>query len=199
MKFTSIVAIIGCASAFAEGDTTPVWGLRSITDHREEAQTQIHFANTATDRANARPPLRSHVQLESDSSSDSSDSDEEEDLVQVQGDSRADWKGKLARFMGDEDDKFMRSVIENYASEGVDADTKEPTGVWTLNENQSKALATEVLGTHKGIKGAALAAYFKSYWSKAWGHYDVNRTGAIPIMYAPQLMRFLMSDQYVQL
>ena len=68
MKFTSIVAMIGAASAinFAEGDTTPVWGLRSITDHREEAQTQISFGNGATDAANARPPLRSHAQLRGD-------------------------------------------------------------------------------------------------------------------------------------
>ena len=93
----------------------------------------------------------------------------------------------------------MRSVIDNYAVEGIDEDTKKPTGVWTLTENASKALAQEVLATHKGLKGAAAADYLKSYWAKAWGHFDVNRTGAIPPLYAPQLMRFLLSDQYVQL
>ena len=66
MKIIAIAAILGLAQSvrFAEGDTTPVWGLRSINDHRVEAQTQIAFGNGATDRANARPPLRSHVQVE---------------------------------------------------------------------------------------------------------------------------------------
>ena len=187
MKFTGIVAMIGAASAFAEGDTTPVWGLRSITDHREEAQTQIAFGNTATESANARPPLRSHVMM---ADSDSSDSESDEDLVQTEA--------PPARFTGDSDDLFMRSVINNYSSEGKN-DDGSGNGVFTLNEGQAKALATEVLGTHKGISGAALTAYFGSYWGKAWGHFDVNRTGGIPALYAPQLMRFLMSDQYVQL
>ena len=82
MKFTSIVAMIGAASAinFAEGDTTPVWGLRSITDHREEAQTQIAFGNGATDAANARPPLRSHLMM---GESDSSDDEEQGELIQL--------------------------------------------------------------------------------------------------------------------
>ena len=188
MKFTGLVAMIGAASAFAEGDTTPVWGLRSITDHREEAQTQIAFGNTATDNANARPPLRSHVQV--GESSDSSDSESEDDLVQTEA--------PPARFMGDSDDLFMRSVINNYSSEGKNEDGSG-NGVFTVSEGQGKALAAEVLGTHKGIKGAALTAYMGNYWAKSWGHWDVNRTGSIPILYAPSLMRFLMSDQYVQL
>lgn len=103
-----------------------------------------------------------------------------------------------ARFANGGDDLFMRSVYENYSSEGKDDDDK-PTGVFTVSEAQGRALAKEVLGTHKGLKGAAFDAYMNQYWSKAWGHFDVNRTGKIPTLYAPSLMRFLMSDQYVQL
>ena len=103
-----------------------------------------------------------------------------------------------ARFSADSDDLFMRSVVNNYSSEGKN-DDGSGNGVFTQSEGQAKALATEVLGTHKGLKGDALTAYLGNYWAKAWGHFDVNRTGSIPILYAPQLMRFLMSDQYVQL
>ena len=103
-----------------------------------------------------------------------------------------------ARFSADSDDLFMRSVVNNYSTEGKNEDGSG-NGVFTISEGQGKALAGEVLGTHKGIKGGALATYLGSYWAKAWGHFDVNRTGSIPILYAPQLMRFLMSDQYVQL
>ena len=103
-----------------------------------------------------------------------------------------------ARFSADSDDLFMRSVVNNYSTEGKDGDGAA-TGVFTMSEGQGKALASEVLATHKGLAGPALAAYLGNYWGKAWGHFDVNRTGGIPILYAPQLMRFLMSDQYVQL
>ena len=103
-----------------------------------------------------------------------------------------------ARFSADNDDIFMRSVIQNYAQE---AGTKEgePTGVFTLTESSARALAMEVLATHKDIKGSAQVEYLGTYWAKAWGHFDVNRIGSIPILYAPQLMRFLMSDQYISL
>ena len=203
MKFTSIVAMIGAASAinFAEGDTTPVWGLRSISDHREEAQTQIAFGNGATDSANARPPLRSHVMF----GDESSDDEQLGELIQLQTFGGDKCKGIThacgppARFMDNGgDDLFMRSVIENYSTE-QENDDEEPTGEFLMSEAQGRALAKEVLGTHKGITGAAFTAYMGQYWSKAWGHWDVNRTGKIPILYAPSLMRFLMSDQYVQL
>ena len=192
----------GSSINFAEGDTTPVWGLRSITDHREEAQTQISFGNGATDAANARPPLRSHLMMDD---SESSDDEELGELIQLQtyGDDKCKGIkgpcGPPARFMnGGGDDLFMRSVVENYSTE-QENDDDEPTGVFLMNEAQGQALAKEVLATHKGITGAAFTAYMGQYWAKSWGHWDVNRTGKIPILYAPSLMRFLMSDQYVQL
>ena len=82
MKTAVYAALMGLTTAvqFAEGDTTPAWGLRTLTDHRLEAQTQIGFGNTATERANARPPLRSHVQVQDSDSS--SDSDSDDDFVQ---------------------------------------------------------------------------------------------------------------------
>ena len=102
------------------------------------------------------------------------------------------------RFSADSDDIFMRSVIQNYAQEGATKEG-EPTGVFTLTESSARALAMEVLETHKSIKGQAQVDYLGTYWAKAWGHFDVNKTGSIPILYAPGLMRFLMSDQYISL
>ena len=37
MKTAVYAALIGLTSAFAEGDTTPAWGLRTLQDHRLEA------------------------------------------------------------------------------------------------------------------------------------------------------------------
>ena len=104
---------------------------------------------------------------------------------------------------GDGDDLFMRSVYKNYALEGKTDDDgstpRTPTGVFTLDETQAKALAKEVLGTHKGLSGNKFKEYMDTFWAKAWGHFDVNKTGEIPAAYAPQLVRFLASDQYFQL
>ena len=105
-----------------------------------------------------------------------------------------------AHFGGDGDDLFMRSVLKNYALElKSDDDDKAPTGKFVLDEVQGKALASEVLATHKGLSGKALGEYMNTYWAKSWGHFDVNKSGSIEAIKAPQLMRFLASDQYFQL
>ena len=56
------------------------------------------------------------------------------------------------RFASDEDDIFMRSMIENYALEQKTKDCK-PSGKFWMNEATTKAAASEVLETHKGLKG----------------------------------------------
>ena len=200
MKF-AVAALLGLAAA---GGERPVWGLRSVNDHRTDAQVQKAYGDASVAAANARDPLSSAlVQLESDSSSDS---DSDDDFIQTtdylpgqSGANGLNYERQIpARFSGDSDDIFMRSVIQNYAQEHA---TKEgvPTGVFTLSESSARALAQEVLATHKNIRGQAQVDYLNTYWAKAWGHFDVNRTGSIPVLYAPQLMRFLMSDQYISL
>ena len=202
MKFTiAIVALLSTAAA-----ERPVWGLRSVNDHRTDATVQKQYGDASTAAANARNPQTSSLlQLESDSSdSDSSD----DDLMQT-ADYMPGQSGKLgggvydrvipARFDGDSDDIFMRSVYNNYAREAAEEKTEKPLGIFYLKESDAKALSSEVLATHKNIKGAAQAQYLDTYWAKAWGHFDVNKTGQIPALYAPQLMRFLMSDQYISL
>ena len=109
----------------------------------------------------------------------------------------------IPKYIEDGDDLFMKSVMTKYALEGKtdndDEALRQPNGKFTLDETQARALATEVLGTHKGLSGANLKHYMDTYWAKSWGHFDVNRTGAIPAEQAPGLMRFLASDQYFQL
>ena len=107
-----------------------------------------------------------------------------------------------ARFSTDDDDIFMRSMINNYAIDkncaGKD-DAPAPCGKFTMNEATMRAAASEVLCTHKAICGGALQTYLDTYFAKAWGHFDVNRTGEIEVIKSPQFMRFLASDQYMSL
>ena len=107
-----------------------------------------------------------------------------------------------ARFSSDDDDIFMRSMYNNYAIDKNCAGKKEdprPCGNFVMNAATSRAAASEVLCTHKGLCGAALQSYLDTYFDKAWGHFDVNRTGEIEIIKMPQFMRFLASDQYMSL
>merc|ERR1719453_2457483 len=107
-----------------------------------------------------------------------------------------------ARFTADSDDIFMRSMLENYAIDKNCAGKKEdprPCGNFVMNEATMRAAASEVLCTHKGLCGGALASYLDTYFAKAWGHFDVNRTGEVEVIKSPQFMRFLASDQYMSL
>merc|ERR1712070_321297 len=112
-----------------------------------------------------------------------------------------------ARFAAGDDDIFMRSMIANYAMEGKDCDEDpkgkpincHPTGAFSMNQAQMMAAAREVLATHKGLTGDALKTYLDTYFAKAWGHFDVNKSGSIEVIKAPQFMRFLASDQRLSL
>ena len=199
MKYFAIAALVGLISA---KDTTKVWELRSVLQHRDEAVLQKNFGDATTSRANSRPPMRSHVQTaeNAESSSSSSSSDDEAD-IQVAGDFRpgAPYDRVIpARFSADSDDLFMRSMLKNYAVEVADKDGV-PTGVFIMDKPAARAAATEILGTHKKMDGAAISAYLNTYFDKAWGHFDVNKTGSIAVYRSAELMRFLCSDQYMSL
>ena len=92
----------------------------------------------------------------------------------------------------------MRSMIANYAMEEKTEDDL-PSGHFWMNESITRAAAREVLETHKGLTGEGLNKYLDTYFAKAWGHFDVNRTGLIEVIKMPQFMRFLASDQYMSL
>ena len=189
MKFT--LALAGLAAATQR----PVWSLRSVLDHRVDQGVQQAYGDHSITKANARDPYDST-------------------LMQLDGDyfhvyeSGKEFNGAYnralpARFSADTDDLFMRSMIANYALEGknCDDDGKNcvPSGKFFLNKAGALQAANEVLATHKAMSGADLEKYIGTYFDKAWGHFDVNRVGTIEVQKAPQLMRFLASDQRMSL
>merc|ERR1712151_30643 len=101
-------------------------------------------------------------------------------------------------FSGDDDDLFMRSMIKTYALEGKNKDGS-PNGNFVMDEATTRAAATEVLGTHKGIKGDAAKKYLDTYFPRTFAHFDVTKGGKIEVIKMPQFMRFLASDQYMSL
>merc|ERR1719440_559582 len=109
-----------------------------------------------------------------------------------------------SNFASDSDDIFMRSMIKSYAHEKrtpieeLDDGTRiggEPTGSFWMGKKDMQRAAKEVLGTHKGLSGDKLASYMDTYFDRAWDNFDVNGSGAVEVIKAPQFMRFLASDQ----
>ena len=154
------------------------------------------------------------VQQAAESESESSDSEDEDlqtqfDTFPVAYDGAHFYERVIPdRFSKDTDDIFMRSMIKTYAHEEKskveehDDGTKtggEPTGKFWMNKEDALSAAKEVLGTHKGLAGAALDQYIATFYDKAWGHFDVNKSGWIEVLKMPQFCRFLASDQWMSL
>ena len=97
-----------------------------------------------------------------------------------------------------EDDMFMKSMVMTYAFETKNK-AGDPAGAFRMNEATTRAAAMEVLATHKGMAGPALDAYMKEYFPRTWLHFDVNHAGMIGVEDMPQFMRFLASDQTLNL
>ena len=193
MKYTVAALFIGAVSAEA-----PVWSLRSVNEHRADSTIQQMYGDFSTSQANGRDPYEStFIQFptykeEVDHSGELFKASQSKQFEN--GYSRV----VTDRFSSDSDDIFMRSMISTYALETKNKDGS-PTGTFIMNEAATKAAASEVLATHKGLKGEALEAYLNTYFAKAWGHFDVNKSGSIEVIKMPQFMRFLASDQYMSL
>merc|ERR1719372_25633 len=107
MKTFAYAALLGLISA---KDTTGVWQLKSVLSHRDEQVLQNYFGDVATARANARPPMRSHIELDSESSSDDDEEEGQYQFVQfLPGDEgKGGYERKIPdRFSADSDDIFM--------------------------------------------------------------------------------------------
>jgi len=59
--------------------------------------------------------------------------------------------------------------------------------------------AKETLKSHMDIEGDSLAEYMDTYFDRAWDNFDVNGDGEIEVIKTPMFMRFLASDQTMQL
>ena len=93
------------------------------------------------------------------------------------------------RFMTEEDDLLMRSMYDNYATEGQNEDTHMPDGNFWLTEDNAKRASIEVAGTHLKLKGKAAESYVNKIFPALWARFDVNEEGKIEIDRAPVFLR----------
>merc|ERR1712048_230894 len=141
--------------------------------------------------------LNNLIQIEEGSDSES----DEDSNVQLRGDDYAEVPAYMdksdaaggykrvvpERFTEERDDQLMESVIKKYARE-IKVEGKL-TGTMMLNLEDAKALAAEVMGSHKSM-GYSQQTDMMSV-DDAFNHFDVNHDGLIEAERAPQFLRYL--------
>ena len=134
---------------------------------------------------------------------DDSDTDHSDEFFTANEDGTGPIDKKYERevpehFKEGSDDLFMRSMIKTYALEGKNKDGS-PNGKFWMDKAQTEAAVAEVLETHKGLKGGEKADYIKKYFPRTWAHFDVNEKAKLPVETMPVFMRFIASDQSLNL
>ena len=198
MKSIAILAILGLVSAsqVQEGQ---------LANHKSANLIRLNTYAQAQESSSSS---------DSESSKSSDSSDDSDEKVQVGDDEEEEDHSKeffkatehemlgeggyhrvtTARFAADQDDIFMRSMIEQYALEGKNKDGS-PNGQFWIDEAGARSASSEVLDTHRHLTGPARETYLKTYFPRTWAHFDVNRSGKVEAISMPQFMRFLCSDQ----
>merc|ERR1740117_14737 len=186
-----------------------VWKLRSVTGTQNWAGDMVGFEDAEAASANEHWIDYTKVQVSSSETSeedvmlgDDTESDHSKEFYNawdaVKDEEEGYHRAMPSYFAGDDDDLFMRSMIKTYALEGKNKDGS-PNGSFVMDEATTRAASSEVLGTHKGMKGDALKKYLDTYFPRTFAHFDVTKGGKIEVIKMPQFMRFLASDQYTSL
>ena len=98
------------------------------------------------------------------------------------------------RFETESDDTLMRSLYENYATEGADAN-QLPNGHYWVTKKNAEAVSREVIGTHLGIKEEEAAnAYIAENFEPLWHKYDVKEEGFLDIDRMPAFLRSICGN-----
>ena len=97
-----------------------------------------------------------------------------------------------------DDDRFMHSMITQYALEERD-DNGQPNGNFYLEKEQAKAAATEVVATHKNLSGKELDDYMLANFWDAWRFIDSANDGKVEAARMAGFMREICHDASLNL
>ena len=117
MKYAAYIALFFGTTQAVQYLGEPVWGLRSVNDHRADSQVQKAYGDHSVKQANGRPPYQSAAQHFADQAAIQTESD----FIGAHEHGMLDGKYERvvpSRFSADSDDIFMRSMISKYALEG---------------------------------------------------------------------------------
>ena len=98
------------------------------------------------------------------------------------------------RFETEADDTLMRSLYQNYATEGANPATQVPNGHYWVTRANAEAVSREVIATHLGIKDDAADAYIASNFDPLYAKYDVKEEGFLDIDRMPAFLRSICGN-----
>ena len=94
----------------------------------------------------------------------------------------------------------MNKVIDEYALEQKNA-KGSPSGVFKMDKKQTMNLGKEVIKRVKKLddKPAEVDKYMNQFFARTWEHFDVNQSGLLETMDMTAFMKYLASDQGIDL
>lgn len=164
----------------------------------------LSFQDSTT--ALAAPVQTEAIYLQRDDDSDSdSESDDEEANVQIASkrDAYPHWMNGFGgyhqyirdvpdRFETEADDTLMRSLYQNYATEGRVGD--EPDGHYWVTKENAYRVSKEVVDTHLNLKGKSGDSYLKESFPDLWKKYDINEEGFLDVDRMPAFLRTICGN-----
>lgn len=101
-------------------------------------------------------------------------------------------------FNDESPNKFMHHMLAEYALEQKD-DNGKPAGNFLMNKKWTQEASREVLQKHKKLQGAELDKYMNQFFGRTWEHFDVNDNNMLDALDMPAFMKYLCSDQSLDL
>ena len=104
------------------------------------------------------------------------------------------------QFNEDSDNKFMRKIIDEYALEQK-TDKGQPSGIFKMDKKQTLNASKWLIAKVKKLEGKdkELDNYMKQYFQRTWEHFDVNEEGVLDALDMPAFMKYIASDQGIDL
>ena len=92
----------------------------------------------------------------------------------------------------------MFQIITNYALEQK-TEKGEPSGVFKMDKTATMNAVKSVIKQAKHVEGKDLDTYAQQYFPRTWEHFDVNKEGKLDVLDMPAFMKYVCSDQGLDL
>merc|ERR1712078_424823 len=94
--------------------------------------------------------------------------------------------------------KFMYLILTHFALEGKD-EAGKPNGKFVMDKATTKDAGEQIVSKYKKLDGKPLDDYMNQFFQRTWEHFDVNQEGKLDSTDMPAFMKYLLSDQSVDL
>jgi hypothetical protein len=94
--------------------------------------------------------------------------------------------------------RFMYLILTKFALEGKNADGT-PNGIFKMDRKETKRAGKMIVEKYKHLDGAKKDEYLKQYFDRTWEHFDVNDDERLDALDMPAFMKYLCSDQNIDL